>query len=169
MEMLEETVRKIKEGKDTTQSLLMPSNVDINLHIPALIPDEYLPDVHTRLLFYKRLSSIKNNKGFDDLQIEMIDRFGLLPEPAQHLIRVTQIKLEAEALGIAKVDANAKRIMVEFSANPKTDPLSLVKMVQNQPHLYQLRGANQLLFHIDMPFAEDRIETANQLLLALSP
>ena len=169
MEMLEETVRKIKEGKDTSQSLLMPSNVDINLHIPALIPDEYLPDVHTRLLFYKRLSSIKDNKGFDDLQIEMIDRFGLLPEPAKHLIRVTQIKLEAEALGIAKVDANAKRIMVEFSANPKTDPLSLVKMVQNQPHLYQLRGANQLLFHHEMPLAEDRIETANQLLLALSP
>lgn len=169
MEMLEETVRKIKEGKDTTQSLLMPSNVDINLHIPALIPDEYLPDVHTRLLFYKRLSSIKNNKGFDDLQIEMIDRFGLLPEPAKHLIRVTQVKLEAEALGIAKVDANAKRIMVEFSANPKTDPLSLVKMVQNQPHLYQLRGANQLLFHHEMPLAEDRITAVNQLLIALSP
>jgi transcription-repair coupling factor (superfamily II helicase) len=169
MEMLEETVRKIKEGKDTSQSLLMPGHVDINLHIPALIPDKYLPDVHTRLLFYKRLSSIKDEKGFDDIQVEMIDRFGLLPEPAKHLIRVTQIKLEADALGISKVDVNAKRIMVEFSSNPKTDPLSLVKMVQNQPHLYQLRGANQLLFHHDMPFAEERINAVNKLLVALTP
>lgn len=169
MEMLEETVRKVKEGKDTSQSLLMPSNVDINLHIPALIPDDYLPDVHTRLLFYKRLSSIKDNKGFDDLQVEMIDRFGLLPEPAKHLIRVTQIKLEAEALGIDKIDANAKRIAVEFSSNPKTDPLSLVKMVQTQPQIYQLRGANQLLFHHDMPFAEERINAVNELLIALTP
>ncbi len=169
MEMLDETVRAIREGKDLKQTIITPNNVDINLHIPALIPDEYLPDVHTRLLFYKRLSGIKEAKGFDDLQVEMIDRFGLLPEPTKHLIRVTQIKLHAEALGIAKIDSNAKRGSIEFSATPSTDPLTIVKMVQNQPQIYQLRGANQLLFTLDMKSAEERIVAVENLLEHLSP
>jgi transcription-repair coupling factor (superfamily II helicase) len=169
MEMLEETVKAIREGKDITQKVLNPSNIDINLHIPALIPDEYLPDVHTRLIFYKRMSAIKDNKGFDDIQVEMIDRFGLLPEPAKHLIRVTQLKLQAEKLGIMKIDANAARGLIEFSATPSTDPLTIVTMVQSQPQIYQLRGANQLLFHMDMPSAEERIIAVETLLQKLSP
>lgn len=169
MEMLEETVRAIREGKDITQKVLSPSNTDINLHIPALIPDDYLPDVHTRLIFYKRLSAVKDDKGFHDLQVEMIDRFGLLPESTKHLIRVTQLKLQADALGVLKIDANAKRGLIEFSATPSTDPLTIVKMVQNQPQIYQLRGANQLLFHIDMASAEERIVAVEELLLTLSP
>jgi transcription-repair coupling factor (superfamily II helicase) len=169
MEMLEETIKGIKEGKDLTNDILSPSNIDINLHIPALIPDDYLPDVHTRLIFYKRLSAIKENRGFDELQIEMIDRFGLLPEQTKHLIRVTQLKLQADALGITKIDANSKRGLIEFSATPTTDPLTIVKMVQNQPQMYQLRGANQLLFHNDMLAAEERIKTVEELLLKLTP
>lgn len=169
MEMLEETIKAIKEGKSITNEVLSPSNIDINLHIPALIPDDYLPDVHTRLIFYKRLSAIKNKRGFDELQIEMIDRFGLLPEPTKHLIRVTQLKMQAEMLGITKIDASAKRGLIEFSATPATDPLTIVKMVQNQPQIYQLRGANQLLFHIDMFAAEERIQTVEELLLTLTP
>lgn len=164
MEMLEETVKAIKEGKELKESVPAPSNIDVNLHIPALIPDDYLPDVHTRLIFYKRLASINTDSGFDELQVEMIDRFGLLPEPTKHLIRVTRLKLQAEQLGIQKIDVNAKRGLIEFSATPSIDPLSIVKMVQNQPQIYQLRGANQLLFNEDMFTAEQRLETTIQLL-----
>ena len=121
------------------------------------------------LIFYKRLSAIKDKKGFDELQIEMIDRFGLLPKPTKHLIRVTELKLHAEQLGISKIDANAKRGLIEFSATPSTDPLTIVKMVQNQPQTYQLRGANQLLFYCDMPMAEARIQHVEALLVELTP
>ncbi len=169
MEMLEETVKSIREGKAPENNLLQPSNIDINLHIPALIPDDYLPDVHSRLLFYKRLSAIKDEKGFDELQVEMIDRFGLLPEPTKHLIRVTQLKLQAEALGIVKIDVNAKRGSVEFSSTPLVDALTIVKMVQNKPQTYQLRGANQLLFQLELPFAEERIIAIEALLQELTP
>ncbi|MFT5420912.1 MAG: transcription-repair coupling factor (superfamily II helicase) [Candidatus Endobugula sp.] len=169
MEMLEETVKAMREGKDISHKVLSPKHTDINLHIPALIPDDYLPDVHTRLIFYKRLSAIRDNKGFDELQIEMIDRFGLLPEPSKHLIRVTQLKLQAEALGIVKVDANPKRGLIEFSATPTVNPLTIVTLVQNQPQIYQLRGANQLLFHHDMKSAEERLVTVEELLTKLTP
>ncbi|ODS24666.1 transcription-repair coupling factor [Candidatus Endobugula sertula] len=168
MEMLEQAVTAIRKGKSLKETLFTSSNIDVNLHIPALIPDEYLPDVHTRLIFYKRLSAISDSRGFDDLQVEMIDRFGLLPEPTKHLIRVTQLKLQAEELGITKIDANAKRGLIEFSTTPKVDPLTIVKMVQNQPQNYQLRGANRLLFNIDMMSAEDRLKTTEAILTQLT-
>ncbi len=169
MEMLEETVQAIREGKTITTQVLQPDTVDINLHIPALIPDDYLPDVHTRLIFYKRLSSIKDHRDFDELQIEMIDRFGLLPEPCKHLIRVTQLKLRAEKLGITKIDANAHRGLIEFSATPVIDPLTIVNLVQSQPQHYQLRGGNQFVFNIDMMSAEERIITVEKILQKLTP
>ena len=168
MDMLEQTVNGLKAGKTTTEITLEPSKVDVNLHIPALIPDKYIPDVHTRLTIYKRLSGINTQAGFDELQVEMIDRFGLLPEEVKHLIRVTQIKLEAEALGINKINASAKQGKVEFSSTPVVDPLTIVKMVQNQPQHYQLRGANQLLFTTSMHSAEDRLATVEQLLISLA-
>ncbi|MGH1484936.1 MAG: transcription-repair coupling factor [Cellvibrionaceae bacterium] len=168
MDMLEQTVNGLKSGKATTEITLEPSNVDVNLHIPALIPDKYIPDVHTRLNLYKRLSGINSQAGFDELQVEMIDRFGLLPEEVKHLIRVTQIKLEAESLGINKINASAQQGKIEFSSNPVVDPLTIVKMVQNQPQHYQLRGANQLLFTISMHSAEDRLVAVEQLLSSLT-
>ena len=165
MEMLEQTVSSIKSGKNIqTPIKLEPSNIDVNLHIPALIPDTYIPDVHTRLTLYKRLANITDEQGFNELQVEMIDRFGLLPEEVKHLIRVTQIKLQAESLGIAKINANAQQGKVEFSATPTVDPLKIVTMVQNQPQHYQLRGANQLLFKLPMHSAEDRLISIENLL-----
>ena len=164
MEMLEETVKAIKDGKTLEDTIPAPSNIDVNLHIPALIPDEYLPDVHTRLIFYKRLASVQDSAGFDELQVEMIDRFGLLPEPTKHLIHVTRLKMKAQQLGIDKIDVNAKRGLIEFSTTPNIDPLSIVKMVQTQPQIYQLRGANQLLFNEDMFTAQQRLDITDQLL-----
>ena len=146
---------------------LEPSNIDVNLHIPALIPDTYIPDVHTRLTLYKRLSNIADQQGFDELQVEMIDRFGLLPQEVKHLIRVTQIKLQAESIGVAKINASAQQGKLEFSATPTVDPLKIVKMVQNQPQYYQLRGANQLLFKLPMHSAEDRLIAIEELLRTL--
>ncbi len=167
MDMLEQTIKAIKEGKDINAETLIPDNTDINLHIPALIPDDYIPDVHTRLIFYKRLSSLETEKEFEELQVEMIDRFGLLPEALKYLIRVTQIKQLAQKTGIDKIDANARRGSIEFGNNPAIDPLSIVKMVQNQPHIYQLRGASQLIFQQEMKTAEERLMTVETLLYKL--
>jgi transcription-repair coupling factor (superfamily II helicase) len=169
MEMLEQTVKALKSGKTPADISLESSNIDVNLRIPALIPDAYIPDVHTRLNLYKRLASISKPDGFNELQVEMIDRFGLLPEEVKHLIRVTELKLIAESLGIVKILANADQGKIEFLSQPKVDPLKIVKMVQTQPQHYELRGANQLLFKFEMKSAEERISTVETLLASLSP
>jgi transcription-repair coupling factor (superfamily II helicase) len=168
MDMLQQTIAALKSGKTSLDNKLEPDNVDVNLHIPALLPDNYIPDVHTRLTLYKRLSAVKDSRGFDELQVEMIDRFGLLPEESKYLIRVTQIKLYAEKLGITKIEASAHQGKIEFSSHPNVDALTIVKMVQNQPQSYQLRGANQLLFKHSMHSAEDRLQMVETILDSLT-
>lgn len=164
MDMLKQTVNALKSGKQVEEITLKADNIDINLHIPALIPDKYIPDVHTRLGLYKRLSTISEEKDFREIQVEMIDRFGLLPEEVNYLIAVTQIKLQAEKMGITKIDASEHQGKIEFSSDPNVDPLTIIKMVQNQPQSYQLKGANRLLFIEHMHSAEHRIEAVQQLL-----
>jgi transcription-repair coupling factor (superfamily II helicase) len=168
MDMLEQTVKALKSGQPLAEVTLNVGSVDVNLHIPALIPDKYIPDVHTRLNLYKRLASVTEVKEFRELQVEMIDRFGLLPDEVNYLIDVTTIKLQAEALGITKVDANAHKGKIDFSATPNVDPLSIIKMVQTKPQHYQLRGANQLLFTQNMHNAQDRIDAVASILNAIT-
>jgi len=168
MDMLEQTVKAIREGKSVADIGLIKDSVDINLRIPALIPADYLPDVHTRLTLYKRLSAIKEAGALRELQVEMIDRFGLLPEPVKYLVRVTELKLRAEHLGITKVEAGAASGRIEFSASPKVDPLTIVKMVQTQPQNYQLQGANQLTFKHPMASAEERLSQVDTIFNRLS-
>ena len=146
MEMLDKAINSIKQGKEInleTSSI----DTDINLRIPALIPDDYLPDVHNRLIMYKRLANAKDDNQLEQLQIEMIDRFGLLPQPLKNLFIVTSIKLKANLLGIAKLEASAIKGRVEFQPEPNINAAALVKLVQLQPTIYQFKSGTQLLFN----------------------
>src|SRR3546814_10328588 len=98
---------------------------DLELHIPALIPDDYLPDVHTRLTLYKRIASARDSEALRELQVEMIDRFGLLPEPAKNLFAVAELKLTATGLGIRKLDLGERGGRIEFDSQPQVDPMSV--------------------------------------------
>ena len=169
MEMLEHAVEAIKQGKTPNLDQPMNHGAEINLRVPALIPDEYLPDVHNRLILYKRIANAKSNEEIHELQVEMIDRFGLLPEPCKLLFEVTKIKLLAEALGIKKIDMGATNGRIEFQSDTQVDPLSLVKMVQSQPQYYSLDGADALKFKADMENIEDRFSTIATLLDRLKP
>jgi transcription-repair coupling factor (superfamily II helicase) len=163
-EMLEKAVAAIKSGKSPDIALNQDDTIDINLRIPALIPEDYLPDVHTRLIMYKRLATAKTNDELVDLQVEMIDRFGLLPEPLKRLVRVTALKLRAQTLGIRKVDANAKNGRIEFSPATTVDPLSLIQLIQHDPMTFKLTGTNQLHFIHDCEDHEDKLHFIDQLL-----
>ncbi len=168
MEMLEQAVDAIKQGKTPNLDQPLKHGAEINLRIPALIPDDYLPDVHNRLIMYKRIANADSDTALKELQIEMIDRFGLLPEAAQNLLRLTKLKLSAEAMGIEKIDAHEKGGRIEFGSEPKVDPLTLVKMVQNQPQKYKLEGADRLRFLIETEKAEQRFQTIEKLLKELA-
>jgi transcription-repair coupling factor (superfamily II helicase) len=166
-EMLEEAVAAIKSGKSPDISLDHDKSIDINLRIPALIPEEYLPDVHTRLIMYKRLASAKTQDELEDLQVEMIDRFGLLPEPLKRLVSVTALKLDAQRYGIRKIDANIRTGRIEFAPDTCVDPLSLVTLIQTDSKTYKLSGANQLTFNHDCEDPEDKLAFINQVLAKL--
>jgi transcription-repair coupling factor len=164
MEMLDRAVKAIQRGGSVDFDLESNDNIDINLRIPALIPDSYLPDVHTRLTLYKRLASVKNDEQLNDLQVEMIDRFGLLHDSTKNLIRLTRLKLDAEELGLTKIEATAASGRIEFARKTKVEPLTIVKLVQKQPQHYRLVGANHLKFMFDMETAEERLKAVHTVL-----
>ena len=137
--------------------------------MPALIPDDYLPDVHTRLILYKRIASAADEDGLKELQVEMIDRFGLLPEPTKNLMRLTLLKLQAEKLGIKKVDAGPQGGRIEFAADTCVDPLVLIKLIQGQPNRYKFEGATLFKFQVPMERPEERFNTLEALLERLAP
>lgn len=169
MDMLDRAVKAIRQGKQADIEQALKESIDINLRLPALIPADYLPDVHTRLVMYKRLANAESADALRDLQVEMIDRFGLLPEQTKNLFRVTQIKIAADQLGITKLEANARGGLVEFSGDTKVDPLGIVKLVQSQPRIYKLEGANRLKFSLDLESSEKRLQCVNDLLDYLQP
>ncbi|HEX4869884.1 MAG TPA: transcription-repair coupling factor [Moraxellaceae bacterium] len=167
MEMLEEAVKAIKAGKTPNLDKPLAHGADVNLRISALIPDAYLPDVHNRLMLYKRISNAKSQRELDELQVEMIDRFGLLPEQTKNLFAVTSLKLEAEKLGIVKIDASAGGGRIEFGSETKVDPMRLVKLIQTQPRKFKLEGADKLRFIMEMQDPAVRLQRLRDLLQAL--
>lgn len=169
MDMLDRAVKAIRQGKQADLEKALSEAIDINLRIPALIPSDYLPDVHTRLVMYKRLANADSEDALRDLQVEMINRFGMLPEQIKNLFRVTQIKISAEAIGITKLEANARGGKIEFASDTRVDPLQIVKLVQSQPRIYKLEGANQLKFTMNLEETETRIQAMVDLLGYLTP
>ena len=163
-ELLEEAIEALKSGKLPSSKIEQRNTIDINLRIPALIPEDYLPDVHARLIMYKRISSAKDEEALEDLQIEMIDRFGLLPDTLKRLFRLTSLKQKAQKFGIKKIDANVNSGNIQFGQQTHVDPLSIVELVQNDPASYKILNANQLNFSHKSNEPNVRLDFINNLL-----
>ena len=169
MQLLDEAVKAIREGRTPNAELPLSHGTEMNLRIPALIPDDYLPDVHNRLMLYKRIASVQNEEELKELQVEMIDRFGLLPEPAKNLVNQTRLRLKADALGIVKVDAGKEWVRLEFGASTPVDPLALVKKVQSAPDTYRLEGANSFRFRLNDDSTSGKLDAISAMLMELGP
>ncbi|GAB6386853.1 transcription-repair coupling factor [Stutzerimonas marianensis] len=168
MEMLERAVKAIQKGEQPNLDQPLGGGPEINLRLPALIPEDYLPDVHARLILYKRIANATDEDGLKELQVEMIDRFGLLPEPTKHLVRLTLLKLHADKLGITKIDAGPQGGRIEFAADTKVDPMVLIKLIQSQPKRYKFEGATVFKFQVPMERPEERFNTLEALLERLA-
>lgn len=165
MELLDRAVAALKSGKSlSTDFVTSPHDTEINLNIPALIPEEYLPDVHTRLVMYKRIANAASDDSLRELKVEMIDRFGLLPEEVKNLFRVSGMKIIAKAMGIESVEAHRNGGKLSFSAETTVDPVNLVQLVQGDPRTYRLVGASTLGFTQSLISVEDRFEAIQTLL-----
>ena len=169
MEMLERAVKAIRKGEQPNLEQPLGGGPEINLRLAALIPEDYLPDVHARLILYKRIANAADEDGLKELQVEMIDRFGLLPEPSKNLVRLTLLKLQAEKLGITKIDAGPQGGRIEFSADTSVDPMVLIKLIQSQPKRYKFEGATLFKFQVPMERPEERFNTLEALLERLAP
>jgi len=168
MKMLDRAVKAIQDGKTPNLDRPLEEGTEVNLHLPALIPDSYLPDVHMRLVLYKRIANAISDDQLRELQVEMIDRFGLLPEAVKTLFRISQLKLQAAALGIKKLTANETGGKIEFDQETPVDPGVIVLLVQSEPHRYRPGTANQLIIDEKMEKPEARFSKIERLLERLT-
>ena len=171
MDMLSRAVESLRAGKEPDLDTPLNAGAEINVHVPALLPDDYVPDVHLRLILYKRISATKSAAELRELQVELIDRFGLLPAPAKNLMRIAGIKQQAFALGIEKIDAAEAGGYLVFAAESRIDAVALVQLVQNDSQTYRLQGSHRLRFRQDLSILEQRFEAIETLLerLRLAP
>ena len=169
MQMLSKAVEDINNGK--IPELDSPINDvarEINLHASAIIPEDYLPDVHYRLIFYKRIASASTEEEIDLLQIEMIDRFGLLPDALKRLFVISSLKLECESLGIHTVELGEEKGKLIFADSTSIDPMTIVNLVQDQHDTFQFEGTSSLLIEEQLVNFEERVVFLKNLIKTLT-
>jgi transcription-repair coupling factor (superfamily II helicase) len=167
-EMLSKTVQALRDGREPDDEIEMNGGTEVNLHVPALMPEDYLPDVHLRLVHYKRIASARNTHELEQLQVELIDRFGLLPEPTKNLFRITGIRLRTNPLGIRRFELSASGGFAEFLPTTTVDPGALVRLLESEPATYTLDRQQKLRIRAELDEPEQRFKFANRLVDVLS-
>jgi transcription-repair coupling factor (superfamily II helicase) len=166
-DLLARAVRAIKSGKLADEPFGQ-SDCEVDLGVSALIPEDYVPDVHTRLTLYKRIAEAVSELELTELKVEMIDRFGLLPAQAERLFDAAQLRAIAAPLGIAKLRVGARSATLDFGAQPKIEPMRLIKLIQTQPKTYKLEGQKRLHYYTNLEDVETRSATLLPLLATLA-
>ena len=165
--LLERAVAALRAGRAPVLDRPLDTGAEIDVREPALIPEDYLPDVHTRLIMYKRIASARSEEALEELMVEMIDRFGRTPQATRLLFDLTRLKLQATPLGVRKIEAGATGGRIVFHPEPDVDPGSVIRLVQSEPGRFRLDGAERLRFAGDFPDVERRVEAVRHLLGAL--
>jgi transcription-repair coupling factor (superfamily II helicase) len=167
-DLLARAVKALREGRRPELEKPLHQGPEIDLTVPALIPDDYIPDVHTRLVMYKRIASAADEAELRELQVEMIDRFGLLPVPIRNLFRVTGLKLSAAPMGVTKIEVGRKDGRILFGPDADIDTQKLVELLQREPGRYRFEGGNRLRLNGDFEHEEQRFATVAELLSTLA-
>ena len=167
LEMLDRAVKAIRSGAKPDLNAALHQGIEVNMHLPALIPDDYLPDVNMRLTLYKRLSNCETAEHLHELQVEMIDRFGLLPDPVKALFQLAELRQLGEKIGLKKIEAGPNGGRVQFTPNTIVEPMAIVKMVQTQSSIFRLQNNDQLSFTMAMDSPEERFTKVNEILQQL--
>lgn len=169
MDLLSRAVSALQAGKNPDdEKSMLHHGPEIDLHLTALIPDTYIGDVQIRLQFYKRIANAKQTENLDEIQVTLIDRFGLLPQPVKTLFALSELKLIADQLGILKIDANDKGGKIEFSEAPKVKPETIIRLIQQPNRRFRLDGPTRLRFTLDAHEASTRIDLVAQVLAQLA-
>ncbi|MGB7195830.1 MAG: transcription-repair coupling factor [Collimonas pratensis] len=166
-DMLNEAVRALKNGQEPDLAAPLSTTTEINLHVPALLPNDYCGDVHERLSIYKRLANCNAQDKIDDLQEELIDRFGKLPDPAKALIETHRLRISAKSIGIVKIDAHTDSALLQFLPNPPIDAMRIIELIQKNRHI-KLNGQDKLRITVNMPDLAARLTQVKATIKALA-
>lgn len=164
MELLDETVKALQAGKTLSLDKPLQAVTEVDLKIPALIPEDYLPDVHMRLVLYQRIANAKTSDDLEELQVEMIDRFGILPQQAKNLFQTAELKLLASSLSVRKIDVGKELGTIEFMPNPSINLTALIQLIQKQPDRYKLLNNEKLKFAVPEDTPATKIKLVKDLL-----
>ncbi|MDH2997351.1 transcription-repair coupling factor [Pasteurellaceae bacterium LFhippo2] len=168
MDLLESAVKALQDGREPTLDEITQQQVEIELRVPALLPDDYLPDVNMRLSFYKRIASAENNDALKDLKVELIDRFGLLPEATKNLFQITQLRHIAKDLGLKKVDAGINGGYLEFKPTAQPDPMKFLQLIQKDKNVYKFDGPQKFRFNLPLADSVERLKFVSELIEGLN-
>lgn len=168
-ELLERAVNALKSGKQPELDAPLETGPEVDLQAQALIPEDYLPDIHARLVLYKRIASAEDASDLRALKVEMIDRFGLLPDAVNALFSVTELKQQASPLKINKIDVHQAGGRVVFNEKPNVNTEQLIEMIQTQPQTYTFDGMDKLRFTKSFEEIDDKVSFVNELLNRLTP
>ncbi|KOO08198.1 transcription-repair coupling factor [Vibrio hepatarius] len=164
MEMLEQAVEALKEGKEPSLDDLLREQTEVEMRLPALLPDDYIPDINTRLSMYKQIASVSDKQELDELKIELIDRFGLLPDATKNLLTIAELKLQAAMLKVKKIEAHEKGGYIEFYPDADINPMYLVKLLQSQPQKFAMDGPTKFKFTVPLVDRRKRIQFVADML-----
>ncbi|BAE74350.1 transcription-repair coupling factor [Sodalis glossinidius str. 'morsitans'] len=167
MDLLESAVDALKAGREPSLEDLTRQLTEVELRMPALLPEEYIPDVNTRLSLYKRIAIAADDREIEDLKVELIDRFGLLPDPARYLLAIAGLRQRAQSLGIRRIEGNDKGGFIEFSATNRVDTVYLIGLLTSEPGTYRLDGPTRLKFICDLADRTTRLQYVDGLLREL--
>ncbi|MBI4195344.1 MAG: transcription-repair coupling factor [Betaproteobacteria bacterium] len=165
--MLDAAVRSLRQGREPDLAAPLGVTTEINLHVPALLPHDYVNDVHERLVLYKRLANCDDEARLDALREELIDRFGVLPEPARALLDSHRLRILGKPLGVARIDATDSAIQLQFVPQPPIEPVKVLKLVQTRRN-YRLAGQDKLRIEAPLPDARARVAAVREVFAELA-
>ncbi|HDL7749186.1 TPA: transcription-repair coupling factor [Yersinia enterocolitica] len=168
MELLESAVDALKEGREPSLEDLTSNQTEIEMRMPVLLPEDFIPDVNVRLSFYKRIASARDETELDELKVELIDRFGKLPDAARYLLHTAELRQQAQKLGIKRIEGNERGGFIEFGEKNKVDPVYLIGLLQRQPQIFRLEGPTKLKFMQDLSDRAQRLKFISELLAAFA-
>ncbi|XOD70139.1 MAG: transcription-repair coupling factor [Sodalis sp. (in: enterobacteria)] len=170
MELLENAIEALKSGREPSQKdLFTKEATEVELHMPTLLPEKYIPNVNIRMLLYQRINSAADDHELEELKVELIDRFGILPDPVRYLLAITSLKHRANSLGIQRIDGGDKGGVIEFRETNHVDPAVLIDLLTREPSIYRLDGPSRLKFICNLKDCTARLHYVNWLLWNLKP
>ena len=169
LDMLDRAVKALKEGRTPSLDAPLAAQSEVEMRVPALLPEDYVSDVHVRLALYKRIAAAADEPDLDEMVAELVDRFGELPAPAQNLLRSMRLRLQARRLGLRRVDFGSHGGYVLFEPQNTVDPRAVVKLLQDRSREYRMDGPLKLRISRELEDEAERFEFVGQLLRRLAP